>query len=179
MHYEYIWQNHLKRFRKERGRQQDEHIIDKAKKEEEARQAEKGKHPKPSKASKKVHEKADPKNQRRNTVDFSGAEWVVQSLQPSVFEPKHAELNAKVKSKERDLLPDEKEEKKQLEIKLKNSHKNVLRKLIAVWIFQMSFCGFILIDTYQSRLSDATPIGQYTWAEMKKEALTSNYLKLT
>ena len=37
MHYEYIWQNHLKRFRKERGRQQDEHIIDKAKKEEEAR----------------------------------------------------------------------------------------------------------------------------------------------
>jgi len=33
------------------------------------------------------------------------------------------------------LAPDEATELKDLELKLRNSHKNVLRKLIAVWIF--------------------------------------------
>ena len=87
--------------------------------------------------------------------------------------------NPEQKVKKKKLAPDEEKEKEEIALKLANSHKNVLRKLIAVWIFQMSFCFFILLDTYQSRLSDETPLGGYTWAELKKDALTSNYLKLT
>jgi len=36
-----------------------------------------------------------------------------------------------------------------------------------------------MLDAYESRLSDATALGGFTWAELKKDALTSNYLKLT
>ena len=67
-------------------------------------------------------------------------------IQP--VEEKKANENDKKEIEELPLANDEKEELKSLELKLSNSHKNVLRKLIAVWIFQMSFCFFILLDTY-------------------------------
>jgi len=55
----------------------------------------------------------------------------------------------------------------------------VLRKLIAVWIFQMTFCAFILTDAADNTLSDEEEINDRTWGSLKLDALKPDYTKET
>ena len=48
---------------------------------------------------------------------------------------------------------------------------NVLRKMLAVWIFQIVFCLVIFVGEYNNKLSDRTKVGDYDWEEIRDDAM--------
>ena len=46
-----------------------------------------------------------------------------------------------------------------------------MRKVIAVWLFQIIFCLVIYAGEYNNKLSDKTQVGRFEWEEIRESAM--------
>ena len=79
-------------------------------------------------------------------------------------------LSDRLEKSENDLAL-ESEESLIVKHQLIHARTNLLRKLLAVWCFQVIFCLVIFVGEYNNKLSDHTNVGESDWEALKVSAM--------